>query len=146
MNTIGKFLSEIPGSEVIQLDAKYFPHPWSPDQWRGLDPMQSRLFTWRELDQLIGYALFGVSPHDDTAHLFKILIIPEKRGTQSTDLFWSALLSELRKLTFRSVYLEVEASNGRAIKFYEKCGFQSLRTNKAYYSNGEDALIMSLTL
>jgi ribosomal protein S18 acetylase RimI-like enzyme len=146
MNTTGKLFVEIPGPDVFQMDHHYFPNPWSLEQWQNTDPSQSKLFTWREGQLLVGYALFGTAPYDDTAHLFKILVDPAKRGSQTSAPFWSAILSELRNLDFKSIYLEVESSNGRAIKFYEKCGFKLLRKNKAYYSNGEDAFIMSLTL
>jgi ribosomal protein S18 acetylase RimI-like enzyme len=56
------------------------------------------------------------------------------------------MIHQLQIKGFRSVYLEVEATNFRAKSFYEKVGFNLLRRNKGYYSSGEDALIMSLTL
>lgn len=147
MNTTGKFQVETTFPDaVIELDQKYFPHPWTPDQWHELNPAQHHLFTWAVENKLVGYALFQYLTDDDTAHLLKILINPDERGSGESQRFWSAIMSFLESRDLQHVYLEVEASNARAIGFYEKCGFAVIRRNKAYYSNGDDALIMTMTL
>jgi hypothetical protein len=146
MNITGKLACEIPMLDVMLMDQQHFPNPWTAVQWQENDMGQSKLFTWRAGQRLIGFALFGTAPFDDAAHLFKILIEPGSLGSKTSLPFWSAIISELKILGLKSIYLEVESSNLRAIRFYEKCGFLLLRKNKAYYSNGEDALIMSLTL
>lgn len=146
MNIIGKCSLERPGSDLIKIDQDYFPQPWSEQQWLGMDRNQHLLFTFRLQNQLVGYALFGLVNGDDVAHLYKILIIPKKRGEGTSGRFWSCIKQELLKKGVKTIYLEVEASNGRAIGFYHKKGFQILRKSKGYYSTGEDALIMTLTL
>lgn len=40
------------------------------------------------------------------------------------------------------VYLEVHALNAKAIGLYHQVGFKTQRTRKAYYQDGNDALIM----
>jgi len=147
MNTTGKFEvhSKFP-DEVISIDQVHFPQPWTTSQWKNLGPLQNHLFTWKKENELIGYGLFQYLSGDDTAHLLKILVLPESRGTGETQGFWNEITKYLRKQGLMNIYLEVEATNTRAISFYEKCGFKTLRKNKAYYSNGEDALIMSMTL
>lgn len=147
MNTTGKLALELFSSaDVHKLDKAYFPHPWTTEQWLGLKPDQNILFTWRTQNSLIGYSLFGISTGDDVAHLFKILIAPSFREQGNAVLFWSAIVHALKIKKLSRVYLEVEASNQRAIFFYEMAGFKLLRRNKGYYSNGEDALMMELTL
>lgn len=146
MNTTGKLVVGPPTDEVMALDQAEFPHPWTKQQWQELDQTSCKLFSWIENDKLLGFALFGTPPFDDVAHLFKILILKEKRGSGASSEFWSNIKKELRDQGFKSVYLEVESSNARAFHFYQKSGFSLLRTNKAYYSNGDDALIMLLTL
>ncbi|EKD45087.1 MAG: hypothetical protein ACD_70C00080G0001 [uncultured bacterium] len=39
--------------------------------------------------------------------------------------------------------LEVRASNTEAIQLYQACGFQKVGERKKYYSDGEDALLLS---
>lgn len=147
MNTTGKLAIEpFTTSDVVKLDETRFPHPWTKEQWNELKPDQNILYTWRAQNTLIGYCLFGITPGDDVAHLFKILIDPAFRQQGNAVLFWSAIVHALKIKKLSRVYLEVEASNQRAILFYEKAGFKLLRRNKGYYSNGEDALMMELTL
>ncbi len=147
MNTTGKLgVEPFTTPDVLRLDQAFFPHPWSSEQWSELKPGQNILFTWRTQNTLIGYCLFGISSGDDVAHLFKILIDPVHRQQRNAVLFWSAIVHALKIKKLSRVYLEVEASNQRAILFYEMAGFKLLRRNKGHYSNGEDALMMELTL
>ncbi len=147
MNTTGKLgLEPFLTPDVVKLDQAHFPHPWTTDQWGGLDPDQNILFTWRIQNALVGYCLFGLPPGDNVAHLFKILIDPAHRGRGNAVLFWWAMVHAMKIKKLSRIYLEVESNNIKAILFYEKAGFKLLRYNKGYYSNGEDALMMELTL
>lgn len=146
MNTIGEVKEELPQEEVIHLDQTYFPQPWTWEQWRTLDSNLHKLFTLRTEGIIIGFALFSVSAFDDTAHLYKILVVPEFRGSGYSHDFWSKLKAKLSQSGLKSIYLEVETLNIRAVRFYNKEGFQTLREVKGFYSNGESAYIMQLTL
>lgn len=44
------------------------------------------------------------------------------------------------------IFLDVAAGNVAAIALYEALGFTPIRTRKAYYSTGEDAVVMQKTL
>lgn len=147
MNTTGNLLQvTTPTEEVIRLDHDFFPHPWSREQWQVIDAEQNILLEWKGNEGHLGFALFGYSPGDDVAHLYKILLHPSYQGSGQADAFWSAIVDLLREKGFGRIYLEVEAENARAISFYRKKQFQLLRRNKGYYSNGQDALIMELVL
>jgi hypothetical protein len=76
MNISGKLTTSLPTEEVIKFDKSYFPTPWNPEDWWGLDMSRHRLFTWHESEKLLGFALFEVSPYDDSSHLYKLLIHP----------------------------------------------------------------------
>lgn len=150
MNTTGKFLSvnknDVLWNEVLLLDATHFPRPWKENDWSSLDFSRHQLWAFRDENRLVGYGLFVTNPGDDTAHLLKILIIPELRGGPVAGLFWKEMAEGLRNLRFNLVYLEVEESNERARKFYAKLGFRVLRRVKSYYSDGETGVMMQLTL
>lgn len=150
MNTTGKLrevnLAEPGREQVILLDHQHFPNPWTEQQWQDLNPDQNLLLEWRPAEHCQGFALFGAVPGDNTVHLYKILLHPDYRGTGMAQDFWKAICLFLQSKGIISVYLEVEANNHRAVSFYEKVGFTLLRKNKGYYSNGQDALIMELTL
>lgn len=149
MNITGKVgeisLKSIPG-EISALDHEFFPHPWTIQQWKDLNPAQHCLFTCSLNETIIGFALFGVLPGDDVAHLYKILLNPIHRASGISHHFWSEIVLLLKSKGVGRVYLEVESGNLAAIGFYKKEGFKLLRTNPGYYSNGEDALIMESML
>jgi ribosomal-protein-alanine N-acetyltransferase len=146
MNTSGRLNDSLPFEEVVKFDQDHFPTPWNPEAWWGLDMSRHKLFTWHDSEKLLGFALFEVSPYDDSSHLYKILIHPVHQCQGHAKVFWSCIVVELKKLGRKSVYLEVNSGNLSAVRFYEKCGFVLLRKNKSYYTTGEDALVMTLTL
>lgn len=150
MSTTGSLHRIDPGHEhwgdAVDLDLRYFPKPWTRPQWEDSDWEQNSLFGWMKLERLIGFALFFHLPGDPTAHLLKILMLPEQRQRGETVLFWRELSSSLKGAGAENVYLEVEEGNAPAIAFYEKIGFVKLRELRSYYSDGSNALAMSLTL
>jgi ribosomal-protein-alanine N-acetyltransferase len=146
MNITGRLHKEKVSTEIISLDQTFFPTPWTTQQWIELNPETHSLYSWRIQDNLVGFSLLWTFEGEGAAHLLKILLLEESRGSGSSHLFWSAIENCLRARGFSSVYLEVEAKNLRAQGFYSKMGFQLLRRVKGYYSSGDDALMMSLTL
>jgi ribosomal-protein-alanine N-acetyltransferase len=46
----------------------------------------------------------------------------------------------------RQIYLEVRVTNGAGVALYKKLGFEISRTAHGYYSDGEDAYVMSKRL
>lgn len=133
--------------QIINLDHLYIPFPWPEQSWCGVPAVHHSLYLMHDTQSILqGFALFFISPFDDVAHLLKILILPEYRGTGRALRFWRKLEEKLIEKQMKTVYLEVESSNTRAISFYRKCGFETLRENKSYYSNGENALVMLLGL
>lgn len=131
---------------IIELDRLHFPLPWSRHDWEKADPNHHKIFSWYENDQVIGFALFHFLKGDETAHLLKICVSPSVRGTSASAKFWTDIVSKLKLLGISSIYLEVEEGNHRARGFYQKVGFSPLRTIKGYYSDGSNAVTMSLTL
>lgn len=58
----------------------------------------------------------------------------------------SALLAEGRERGALSATLEVSAANTAAVELYRRCGFSTAGIRRAYYRNGDDALIQWLSL
>lgn len=150
MSITGNLIQILPGDEhwgdVLEMDQRFFTRPWSRPQWEDTDFSQNVLLVWEVLEKPIGFALFFHLPLDPTAHLLKIFMDPGQRGQGKTVLFWRELASVLKARGAKEVYLEVEEDNARAIGFYMKIGFTKLRDLKSYYSDGANALSMSLTL
>lgn len=150
MNTTGNLLRLNPEHEhfpkILELDHEQFPKPWSTGDWENLNWDHHHLFGWQVQNQLLGFALFSFIPNDDTAHLLKICLHIKLRGSGQAQLMWNNCQSELKQLDVKGVFLEVEADNLRAIGFYKKLKFETLRTIKAYYSDGSDAVTMRMTI
>lgn len=146
MNITGRIHLSSVNQEVVDLDQLFFPNSWNKEQWWSLDSAQTILLEWKKAQKLVGFALLGIVPGDDLAHLYKILILPDYQGLGEAEAFWKETVNFLRSRGLGRVYLEVEDSNTRARRFYEKVGFKVLRKNKAYYSNGEDAWMMDYLL
>jgi ribosomal protein S18 acetylase RimI-like enzyme len=145
--SVRRILSHDPAViNVKKLDAEQFPTPWSNESWAHLNWDHHLLFIAEIEGTLVGFCLFSFIEGDDSAHLLKICLDSSHRGSGIADHFWLKIIHELKTLGGRSVYLEVEAQNVRAIHFYRKNHFKQLRTIKGFYSSGSDALTMSLTL
>lgn len=150
MNITGKTSILNPASvgfdQVLNLDLNHFPKPWSPQDWAELNWDHHLLYAFQADQGILAFALFARVPGDDTAHLLKICVAQNLRGSGLTQEFWKACLHNLKLSKVKSIYLEVESPNQRAIGFYQKCGFTLLRKIKAYYSDGTDALTMQMTI
>jgi ribosomal protein S18 acetylase RimI-like enzyme len=150
MNTTGKILTLAKDHAlwklVLSMDQAYFPRPWRESEWNSIDFSRHKLWAWQDENRLVGYALFATNSGDETAHLLKILILPELRGGLHGRNFWKEITQNLKNIPFQQVYLEVEESNERARGFYSKLGFQVLHRVKSYYSDGQAAVMMQLTL
>ncbi len=150
MSTTGKLVPVLPSGkwweDIKKLDHDHFPRPWKDGDWESINFSQHRLWAWQNENTLVGMALFQALHGDETAHLLKILIRPEYRGSEEASQFWTEIIQGLRALHYKSIYLEVEESNHRAKGFYQKQGFRHLRLVKSYYSDGTNALVMQLTL
>ena len=99
-------------------------------------------------ETLIGYfvAMKGV----DEVHLLNITVAPAFQGQGWAPLMLEALAGWSRGQNAQWLWLEVRASNLRALAIYERQGFRRVGVRKGYYpaegSAREDAVVMSLRL
>jgi ribosomal-protein-alanine N-acetyltransferase len=98
-------------------------------------------------DTVIGYfiAMKGV----DEVHLLNLTIAPDFQRQGWALLLLDALAGWSRGQGARWLWLEVRASNARAMHVYERQGFQRVGLRKGYYpahGGREDAVVMSLRL
>jgi ribosomal protein S18 acetylase RimI-like enzyme len=143
MNISGNSPEEL--RSLASFDQLYFPSPWTTEQWLELNFHHHLIFTLGR-SELEGLALFHRVTSDETAHLLKICLLPEARGSGVAIDFWEEILQDLRSKSVKSIFLEVEITNLRAIGFYRKMGFERLRLIKRFYSDGADAFTMQLML
>ena len=92
-------------------------------------------------ERLIGFhAITKVQPDIE---LLKIAVTPEFQGTGVGVALLDDVFGQARTRGCSSCFLEVRASNNRAIRFYHKKGFEVVGVRRAYYRDPiEDALVM----
>lgn len=97
------------------------------------------LLVIEENDKPIGFACF--IKEYDVAELDYIAISKEEEGKGYATKLLLEAEKELKNAGVMTIFLEVRASNRRAINTYEKNGYTVYRTRKNYYLNPiEDAI------
>lgn len=133
---------------VMQVEQRAYTHPWSRASF--LDALQSgyEAQLLRAEDAVVGYfvAMKGV----DEVHLLNLTVAPEYQGQGWARLLLDALDGWSRSQAVHWLWLEVRASNARALQVYERHGYRRVGERRHYYpaSHGqrEDAIVMSCAL
>ncbi|NKI72918.1 ribosomal-protein-alanine N-acetyltransferase [Dickeya sp. CFBP 2040] len=97
--------------------------------------------------QLVAYAITQVVL--DEATLFNIAVAPAHQRHGYGRQLLEHLIAELERRDILTLWLEVRASNARAIALYQRLGFNDVSIRADYYptaSGREDAIIMALPL
>lgn len=133
---------------LLAVEQRAYTHPWTRGNF--IDAMasgyQSQLLMADE--HLLGYfvAMMGV----DEVHLLNITVNPDFQRQGWARVLLDALALWSRGRSAQWLWLEVRASNQRALDIYRAYGFHRVGDRKRYYpaENGqrEDAVVMSLAL
>jgi len=91
--------------------------------------------------RIIGF-IAGVSNAPQNARILMLAVLEpyRKRGIGST--LMDTFLQQCALRAMRTVELEVRVSNGNAIQFYKRYGFQIAGTLSRFYTDGEDGYKM----
>ncbi len=79
----------------------------------------------KDADRVVGFVGYGDRGGEapDTGEVFALYVLPEYHGTGVGQRLMEAALERLA--TYPQLCLWVLKDNGRAIRFYEKCGFHA---------------------
>jgi len=127
---------------ICELDRVTFLTRWTPEVYKRLIADQrSDLRIACIGERLIGFhATTRVYPDIE---LLKIAVQPEFQGAGVGRALLEDAMGSARNHEYSSCFLEVRASNARAIRFYRRKGFEVVGVRRAYYRNPvEDALVM----
>ena len=92
-------------------------------------------------EEVIGF--FEVSNVAGESELFDIAIKKDFQGRGYSKVLMEQLLKVCKEKNSRTIFLEVNKINLRAIKLYEKFGFKEYAIRKNYYGEN-DAVLMKL--
>lgn len=127
---------------IFAIENECFTKPWTINMF--IEDIvvndKARYYVVEYNTEIIGYA--GYWHILDEAHITNIAIKPEFQQKGIGAFLLKNMLLMLLKDNIETATLEVKKSNKAAIKLYMQAGFEIEGRRKAYYENGEDALIM----
>jgi ribosomal-protein-alanine N-acetyltransferase len=142
---------------VLPIENSVYAHPWSSANF--VDSMaagyQMQVLTVGETDsdaeaEILGY--FVAMKGYEEVHLLNITVPQERQRQGWAKLMMEALTVWSRGQSANWLWLEVRASNERALQVYKAQGFKLVSVRQDYYPKGpkangrEDAIVMSLKL
>ncbi|AJJ10587.1 ribosomal-protein-alanine acetyltransferase [Yersinia rohdei] len=98
-------------------------------------------------EHMVGFAITQIVV--DEATLFNLAIDPKYQRQGYGRLLLEHVIEQLAARNIFTLWLEVRASNARAIALYESLGFNEVSVRRNYYpsANGrEDAIMMALPM
>jgi len=132
--------------EAYEIEVLTNPSPWSIDNFKSYFEVGHHGLVCKEDNKMLGFLIF--SPIKPEAHLLSIAVIETQQYKGIGSLLLKSMVSQCKAMGINQVFLEVRASNEKAIGFYQKYGFKKDAIRENYYSGDipEDALLMSLGL
>jgi ribosomal-protein-alanine N-acetyltransferase len=91
----------------------------------------------------VGLSNFGLGGLIRKGHVVSIAVLPTARRKGVASELINAALEGMQTYKAKQCYLEVRVTNDAGVKLYKKLGFEVTRTAHGYYSDGEDAYVMS---
>lgn len=127
-------LNDVNGIKAVE--NRCFSTPWSENMIISSIESGCIMIVAEVDNNIIGYA--GVYPSGDITN---VAVLPSEQGKGYGTELVKELINIAKINNIEKLFLEVRVSNIKAIKLYEKCGFEKISVRKKYYKDGEDALI-----
>jgi ribosomal-protein-alanine N-acetyltransferase len=135
--------------EVARIESESFPAPWRREFFSSelVEPHRYIRVLARDDGETprVGGYLFAVSLYEEF-HINKIAMDLRLRQRGYGRLLLEDALARARAMGSAAVTLEVRISNAAARQFYRSYGFREAYKRRAYYQDGEDALVLVLSL
>jgi ribosomal-protein-alanine N-acetyltransferase len=126
---------------IYEIEKRVFSNPWSKESIKKeLDNYSKSLNLISEIDgQLMGYFFSHMISNE--VHILNIAIDVPFQHRGNGKAFFNQIFKKY--LEYANVFLEVKRTNLPAINLYNKFGFEEIDIRKMYYSDGQDAVVMS---
>ena len=130
--------------EILAIEQASYAKPWSRESFLSeLSRLPySRIWGVRIEGALAAFAVVWVIAGE--GHLANLATAPAERRRGLARLLVQGALDDARRRLAEFMLLEVRASNFAAIRLYEEFGFGETGRRRAYYEDGEDAVLMRL--
>ena len=94
----------------------------------------------------VGLSNFGFGGLIRKGHVVSIAVLPQYRRKGIAQALISEALDGMQFYKAKQCFLEVRVTNDAATLLYKKLGFEISRTINGYYSDGENAYVMTKKL
>lgn len=94
----------------------------------------------------VGLSNFGLGGLVRKGHVVSIAVLAAHRRKGVAKALITKALDGMRYYKAKQGFLEVRVTNDGAIRLYKNLGFEITRTIPGYYSDGEDAYVMTVKL
>lgn len=121
---------------IAALHAACFPRPWAEEEFARLLSQPGVFVRGDER----GFILCRIAADECEVLTFAVAPEHQRKG------IGKALLAEVMQCDAKKMFLEVGEGNAAALALYRAAGFTEISRRKAYYHNGEAALILAREL
>ena len=129
-------------AEMERIDASCYAEPWSLQRFSAeLDNPVAHIILAEDDAAIVGYVCWWEIAGEIEIHNVATAAWRRRSGVARRLLEW--LCHHADKNNIKRMFLEVRRSNKAAIALYHRFGFAADGCRRAYYANGEDALLMS---
>ncbi|HUT16890.1 MAG TPA: N-acetyltransferase [Acidobacteriota bacterium] len=94
----------------------------------------------------VGLASFSLGGLIRKGHVVSIAVLPQGRRKGVAQALMNMTMDGMCYYKAKQCYLEVRVTNAAGVALYKKLGFDVSRTSNGYYSDGEDAYVMTKKL
>lgn len=130
---------------IVEIEFASFKNPYNPMLLYNLLTLYPYGFKVAIVNSHIaGYIISRVQ--GGRGHILALATDPLLRGRGVASEMLKTTFDILKNKGSSMAWLEVRTSNHRAIKFYQKKGFEAITTVPGYYNDGEDALLLYKSL
>jgi ribosomal-protein-alanine N-acetyltransferase len=141
---------------VMQINRETLPENYSDYFFMDLYERFPETFVVAELEgKVVGYIMcrvevglsnFGLGGLIRKGHVVSIAVLPRARRKGVAQELMKTAMEGMRVYKAKQCYLEVRVTNEAGVALYKKLGFDISRKVHGYYSDGEDAYVMSKKL
>ncbi|BCR05166.1 ribosomal-protein-alanine acetyltransferase [Desulfuromonas versatilis] len=128
---------------VLEVERQCYTHPWSEPQFRcEMEGAFSSVDLLLVDGELAGFLCSRYLQGE--LEVLNVATAPRFRRLGVARQMLSHVLGQAAQKGMDSAYLEVRAGNLAAVALYQSFGFRPSYRRRAYYPDGEDALVMEL--
>ncbi len=131
---------------MLEAERAAFPNPWTAEHFLHELQGNPNACCWviRSGDERIGYACVWLLFEE--MRILNLAIARDRQGAGLGRRLLAFAMDHARDQGCKTAQLEVRVSNAVALALYHSLGFLEIGRQRAYYENGEDALLLEAPL